>query len=33
MLSELPIGTYDVLEEAQDLLPPKDFGDLRDDLD
>ena len=33
MMSELPIGTYDVLEEGPELLPPKDFGDLREDLD
>jgi 4-fold beta flower protein len=33
MMSELPIGTYDVLEESPDLLPPKDFGDLREDMD
>lgn len=33
MMSELPIGTIDVFEERPDLLPAKDFGDLRDDLD
>jgi 4-fold beta flower protein len=33
MMSELPIGTYDVLEDSPSLLPPKDFGDLRDDMD
>jgi hypothetical protein len=33
MMSEVPIGAYDVLEERQDLLPPKDFGDLREDMD
>ena len=33
MMSELPIGTFDVFEDTPDLLPPKDFGDLRDDLD
>lgn len=33
MMSELPIGTYDVLEDSPDLLPPKDFGDLREDMD
>ena len=33
MMSELPVGSFDVLEEKPDLLPPKDFGDLRDDMD
>jgi hypothetical protein len=33
MLSELPAGTFDVLEESPELLPPKDFGDLRNDMD
>ena len=33
MMSELTIGTYDVLEDAPNLLPPVDFGDLREDLD
>ncbi|MEJ2597354.1 MAG: hypothetical protein P8Z00_03425 [Anaerolineales bacterium] len=33
MMSELTIGTYDVLEDAPDLLPPIDFGDLREDMD
>jgi hypothetical protein len=33
MMSELPIGTFDVLEDTPDLLPPKDFGDLREDMD
>ena len=33
MMSELQPGSFDVLEEKPDLLPPKDFGDLRDDMD
>jgi hypothetical protein len=33
MMPELPIGSYDVLEDRPDLLPAVDFGDLRDDLD
>ena len=33
MMSELPAGTFDVLEDTPDLLPPKDFGDLRNDMD
>lgn len=33
MMSELPVGSFDVLEEKAELLPPKDFGDLRDDMD
>jgi hypothetical protein len=33
MMSELTIGTYDVLEDAPNLLPPVDFGDLREDMD
>jgi 4-fold beta flower protein len=33
MMSELPVGTFDVFEDTPDLLPPKDFGDLREDLD
>jgi hypothetical protein len=33
MMSELTIGTYDVLEDAPNLLPPIDFGDLREDMD
>ena len=33
LLSELPIGSFDVFEETPELLPPKDFGDLRDDMD
>lgn len=33
MLAELNVGIIDVLEEAPDLLPPLDFGELRDDMD
>jgi hypothetical protein len=33
MMSELTIGTFDVLDDAPDLLPPMDFGDLREDMD
>lgn len=33
MMSELTIGTYDVLDDAPDLLPSIDFGDLREDMD
>jgi hypothetical protein len=33
MLPELPVGIMDVLEDALDLLPSLDAGDLKDDLD
>ncbi len=33
MMSELPVGSFDVLEDKPELLPPKDFGDLREDMD
>ena len=33
MMSELPVGTFDVLEDKPELLPPIDFGDLREDMD
>ncbi len=33
MLPELIIGTIDVLLEQPDLLPPVDFGELREDMD
>lgn len=33
MMSELPIGVNDVLEELPDMLPAVDFGDLREDMD
>jgi hypothetical protein len=32
-LPELTMGMIDVLEEAPHLLPPVDFGELRDDMD
>lgn len=32
-LPELPMTTIDILDESPELLPPIDFGDLRDDLD
>lgn len=33
MLPELIFGTIDVLLEQPDLLPPVDFGELREDMD
>jgi hypothetical protein len=33
MMPELPIGSYDVIEDRPDMLPAVDFGDLRDDMD
>lgn len=33
MMSELTQGTIDVLEEAPELMPSLDAGELRDDLD
>jgi hypothetical protein len=33
MMPELPIGTFDVLEDRPDMLPSIDFGDLREDMD
>lgn len=33
MMAELNVGVVDVLEEAPDLLPPVDFGELREDMD
>jgi len=33
MMPEVPIGTYDVLEDRPELLPSVDFGDLREDMD
>lgn len=33
MMRELTAGTFDVLEDAPELLPPVDFGDLREDMD
>jgi hypothetical protein len=32
-LPEVMINMIDVLEEAPDLMPPIDYGDLRDDMD
>jgi hypothetical protein len=33
LLPELPIGTFDVLEEEPELLPSLDYGELREDMD
>jgi len=33
MMSELTFGEMDVLQERPDLLPPIDFGELREDMD
>ncbi len=33
LMAELNYGTIDVLKDMPDLLPPIDFGDLREDLD
>ena len=33
MMSELPSGSFDVFEESPELLPPIDFGDLKEDMD
>jgi hypothetical protein len=33
LMPELAHGVVDVLLEAPDLLPPVDFGDLREDMD
>jgi hypothetical protein len=33
MMPEVPIGSFDVLEESPELMPSVDFGDLRDDMD
>lgn len=32
-MPEIPLNMIDVLEEAPDLMPPVDFGELRDDMD
>jgi len=32
-LPEVMLNMIDVLEEAPELLPPTDYGDLRDDMD
>jgi hypothetical protein len=33
MMAELSSAEFDVLEDSPDMLPPVDFGDLREDLD
>lgn len=33
MMPELTYGVVDVLQDDPDLLPPVDFGDLREDMD
>jgi hypothetical protein len=33
LMPEVPIGSFDVLEEAPEFLPSIDFGDLREDMD
>ena len=33
LMSELTFGILDVLEECPELLPPIDFGELRQDMD
>ena len=33
LMPELTFGVIDVLQEAPDLLPPVDFGELRQDMD
>ncbi len=33
ILPEVPLNMIDVLEEAPELLPPVDYGDLKDDMD
>jgi hypothetical protein len=33
MMPELPFGVMDVLFERPDMLPPMDFGELREDMD
>jgi len=33
MMPEVPIGSFDVLDERPDMLPSVDFGDLREDMD
>ena len=33
MMSELTFGEMDVLLDRPDLMPPVDFGELRDDMD
>jgi hypothetical protein len=33
MMPDLQAGVIDVLDEAPDLLPSIDYGDLREDMD
>jgi len=33
MMSDLPFGVIDVLDEDPDLLPTVDYGELREDMD
>ena len=33
LLAELTYGTIDVLDDAPELLPAQDFGELREDMD
>jgi len=33
MMAELTFGEMDVLQDRPDLLPPVDFGELREDMD
>lgn len=33
LMSELTYGIIDVLEDSPELLPPVDFGELREDMD
>jgi len=33
MMPDVPIGAFDVLEEAFHLMPSIDFGDLREDME
>lgn len=33
LMSELTYGIVDVLEDSPELLPPVDFGELREDMD
>jgi hypothetical protein len=32
-MPEIPLNMIDVLEEAPELMPPVDFGELREDMD
>jgi len=33
LMGEVPIGSFDVLDDRPELMPPVDFGDLREDMD